>query len=207
MILVALLPFLGLADGAPGLFRSLSKSRQVECERMSVEEAARRFPGRVSQARPRGDYVDRSVLICAERLLAGLRDPAEEAILRSLHERTAALAQTAAGLRPDLAERTWLVEAFHGSGAVSSKIAFATKDALIQEGLMVSDRRPGLAAGDVDVITRMPPFEAYPSACRRYFDGGSLSDEDALLAVIHLDPRETALHAGLCVDGRWTWLR
>ena len=30
---------------------------------------------------------------------------------------------------------------------------------------------------------------------------------DVLLAVVHLDPRETQVHAALCVDGGWSWLR
>ena len=57
------------------------------------------------------------------------------------------------------------------------------------------------------VITRMAPDQAYPTACRRWFDTGSLDDGDALLAVVTRDPRETDLHAGLCASGTWTWLR
>jgi hypothetical protein len=53
----------------------------------------------------------------------------------------------------------------------------------------------------------MPPSEAYPTACRRYTDNGSLGAADVLLAVVLLDRQETALHAGLCAAGSWTWLR
>ena len=105
------------------------------------------------------------------------------------------------------ADRVWLVEANVPTAPLGTKIAFATKAALMRQGLAVSDRTVTLGAGDVDVLTRLPPLAAYPAACRRYADGGSLRPGDALLFVMVLDPRETMLHAGLCIDGGWTWLR
>ena len=75
------------------------------------------------------------------------------------------------------------------------------------QGASVSDRVPTLAAGDIDVITRMSAEDAYPAACQRYYSLGSLKEDDVLLAVVRLDSRETALHAGLCDRGQWRWLR
>ena len=203
-----LLPYKGARDPAPGLLRSKQASRSLECERVSPETASQRYPGQIETARPRGDYVERSVLICQERLLGPhLRAPQDEAILSTLDEHALAVASAAQALRPDLAERTWLVETHYPSAQVSAKISFATKNALVRQGLLVSDRTPVLAVGDVEVITRMEPESAYPVACRRYAETGALGAEHALLAVVSLDPRETILHAGLCDRGTWSWLQ
>lgn len=206
-MVIALLPLLGLVDGAPGLTRTKAAVREHDCERMSVETAERRYPGQVPPVRPRGEYLERGAVVCRERLLSGVRDARDEAILATLEARASELSEVVGALRPDLAGHTWLVEAHHPSVAVNGKIAFATKNALVRRGLVVSDRTPALGAGDIDVLTRMPPADAYPAACQRMSDGGMLKDTDVLLAVVLLDPRETALHAGLCAQGRWTWLR
>jgi hypothetical protein len=71
----------------------------------------------------------------------------------------------------------------------------------------VSDRVPLLSAEDVNVLTRMHPDAAYPAACQRYAATGALGPGEALLAIVRRDPRETVLHAGLCVDGGWAWLK
>ena len=206
--MLAFLPFLGVMDPAPGLTRTATRARNLECERLTAETASRRYPGEINAPRPRGDYVERTLVVCRERLLRpGVRPPRDEAILSSLEATTGELARTAASLRPDLHGSTWLVEAYYPSGPVAAKITFATKNALMGRGLQVSDRAPILGAGDVDVITRLPPDEAYPAACRRYFETGSLGPDDTLLAVVHRDPRATVLHTGLCTLGQWTWLR
>jgi hypothetical protein len=196
------------ADPAPGLSRSQTSSRNLDCERVTAETASQEHPGRFAPSRPRGDFVERSVILCRERLTRpGLREPRDEAILSSLDAQATGLATAAESLRPDLREQTWLVEAYYPSAPVASKISFATKNALMTRGLGVSDRTPTLAAGDVEVVTRMPPDEAFPTACRRYYATGSLGERDALLAVGIRDPRETILHAGLCTRGQWTWLK
>lgn len=206
--MLAFLPLLGLMNPAPDLVRPKSDFRQLDCERMSVQTGHRLYPGDVQAEPPRGEYRKRDVVVCRERLLhPDVRRPAEDAILRDLAYTSQALAETAASLRPDLADRTWLVESFHASVPVATKVSFATKNALMQQGLRVSDRTPVLGAGDVDVLTRMSPEQAYPAACLRWSQTGSLTHHDALLAVVHRDPRETVLHLGLCADGVWTWLR
>ena len=207
LICLAILPFVLHPDPAPGLTRSKARSRSLECERMTAEAGDALRPGQVKTSAPRGDYVERSAVICAERLTRpGLRDPLDEAILSSLDGLTGDIAASAAEQRPDLAARTWLVEAYYPSAVVSAKLAFATKNALVAQGLQVSDRTPILSADDVAVLTRLPPAQAYEGACRRYAETGGLGAEHALLAVVHRDPRETILHGGLCVDGQWTWL-
>ncbi|MFT5460789.1 MAG: hypothetical protein ACI9K2_007309 [Myxococcota bacterium] len=181
--------------------------RRLDCERLTVAEAQASLPGLLPPEKPRGDYLERSVLHCRERLAApDLRSAQDEAILLDLDARATTLAEAATGWGP-LEDRVWLVETNVSTASLAPKIGFATKAALMRRGMQVSDRMVMLGAGDVDVITRMDPMEAYPTACRRYGDTGSLRAGDVLLVVMLLDPRETRLHAGLCIDGGWTWLR
>ena len=195
-------------DPAPGLTHSKARARNLECERMAAEAAAERYPGRISVQGGRTDGTEQSAVVCRERLIRlGVRAPLDEAILSTLDATATRLAGAAGSLRPDLAGRTWLVEAYYPAGPVATKIAFATKNALLAQGLAVSDRKPTLAASDVEVLSRTPPDQAYPTACAHYFASGSLGEGDTLLAVVHRDPRETVLHAGLCTDGQWTWVR
>ena len=208
LVTLVLLPFASHPDPAPSITRSRSESRTFECERVDELSAVERFPGRVPPIKPRGDYVERDMLFCQQRLMRpGLRPPLDEAVLSTLDSRSTALAQVAVDLRPDLAERTWLVESHFPTAPVASKISFATKNALVGRGLAVSDRLVNLAAGDVDVLSRLPPDLAYAGACKRYSANGSLGEDDVLLAVAVRDQRDTNLHAGLCVDGQWAWLQ
>jgi len=193
-------------DPSPGWSRSVRDSRNMDCERMDGETASARHPGLIEAPGPRGDNIERSALVCRERVMAeGLRPARDEAVLMDLDDTVSGFALAAGSLRSDLTERTWLVEVHYPSAPVSSKIAFAAKNALNSQGLRVSDRAMTLSAGDVSVLTRLPPGEAWPAACRRYAAGG-LGEGDALLAVVTRDPRETQLHAGICDRGQWTWL-
>jgi len=206
LVSLALASLVFVTDPAPGPIRLRAQARNMDCEHISAQEAHQRYPGIIAAAKPRGDYVERRAMVCKERLMRpGLRVAQDDAILSRLEDRAAELVGVA--MRPDLADRTWLVETHYPSGPVSAKIAFATKNALVQQGLAVSDRTPVLGVDDLDVITHMGPWQAYPAACRRYADTGGMGAGDALLAVVNLDPRETILHAGLCADGRWEWLQ
>ncbi len=208
LIWFAFLIFVSPKDPAPGVLHSKSSTRNMECERMSAEAASRKYPGEVARPGPRGDLYPRSALVCTERFMRlGLRSDKDEAILSTLDQRSTELALAAGSLRPDLDGSTWLVEAYYPGNQVASKISFATKNALVAQGLRVSDRTPLLGAGDIQVITRMAPSAAYPAACQRYFENGSLGQDEVLLGVVSRDPRETILHAGLCTNGQWTWLR
>lgn len=207
-LLASITPAALAQDPAPGLFRSRDVARTYECERLDSEVATRRYPGDVPPVAPRGEFAVRDALVCNQRLLRpGLRDDRDEAVLSGLRPLVTELTASVGDLHRDLSARTWLVEVYYPSVPVSAKLSFATKNELVGQGLRVSDRTPTLSAGDLDVLTRMPPAEAYPAACRRYRDNGSLGADDVLLAVVSRDPRETTLHAGVCTDGGWAWLR
>ncbi|MHB8876561.1 MAG: hypothetical protein ACYC8T_22935, partial [Myxococcaceae bacterium] len=135
----------------------------------------------------------------------GERPGRDEAILSRLTAASRELAEAADD--PSLADATWLVDAFYPDQTVAGKLSFAAKVSLAERGRRVSDRVPVLAAGDVLVLGTMPPTQAYPLACSRYYAEGSLSDTEVLLGVVLLDERETILHTGLCVRGKWRWVQ
>ena len=137
----------------------------------------------------------------------GARRAQDDAILYGLRTTAAEMAGLVAELDEPRPERTWLVETFYPDPGVAHKIAFAVKSALLDRDLSVSDRAPTLAAGDIEVLGQLRQSAAYPLACTRYASAGSLRADDALLAIVLRDPRETILHAGVCTDGRWRWLR
>jgi len=207
MVVFAFLPFLNLADPAPSLTRSRARARDLVCVRVDSTRGSIDRPGRIRPTAPRGDDGTRTTLVCSQRVLRrGLRDPGDEAILAHLEERASDVALRVSSLDPALRGRTWLVEAFTGDARVADKLSFATQNALMAQGLAVSDRVPAVGPGDVEVLTRLPPRQAYPAACERYAATGSLREGDALVAVVRLDRRATSLEAGLCVDGAWRWL-
>jgi len=208
---MALLPVLALAlplvdaDPAPSATRSMAEARRLRCTALDPEAARDLRPGRIRDARARIDEADQRVVLCQETILPpDVRRASEEALLEDLEGHVGALATAAAAA---LEGRTWLVEVYHPSDQVSPKVSFATKNALMARGAAVSDRVPRLSAGDVDVLTRLSPWRAYPAACARYTASGSLGPDDALLALVLIDPRETRLHAGVCADGQWRWLQ
>lgn len=208
LLSLAILPFIAPLGPHPGVVWSRDEVRSLDCEWVTAEAGSRQYPGRVAADDPRGGFIERGAVLCQERLMRpGLRADRDELILADLEAMTADLAGVAAAQRPDLDARTWLVEAHYPSASVASKITFAAKNSLVELGLSVSDRMPTLSAGDVDVIIRLAPTEAYPAACRRYLATGSLGADDALLSVILRDDQETILHAGLCEQGQWTWLK
>jgi hypothetical protein len=210
VILFALLlvPVLAPKNPAPGFKGTKTLARGLECEQVTTAEGVRTHPGEISPERPRGDYLRRGVLLCQERFLdPGVRDVRDEAILGRLEATASEMAVAALATGANPARETWHVEVFYPSAQVSTKLSFATKNALAARGARVSDRTPVLAAGDIEVVTRMRPDQAYPTACRRYFELGSLGEGDTLLAVVSLDERETIVHAGLCSAGGWRWLR
>lgn len=190
-------------DPINGLLPDQAAIEHLDCEPLSTAGAERLAPGAVPQPE-RGEHLQRRAVICRERLLPrGARRAQDDALLSTLRARAVALASLT-DAQPD---RTWLVEVFHPRVAVGQKIGFAVKNALLDRGRRVTDRAPTLAAGDIEVIGRLSHDKAWPLACMRYTAVGSLKAGDALLAVVLRDHRETLLHAGTCIDGRWRWLR
>ncbi len=205
-----LLPFYLLehaTDPSPGFFQSKAAARNLDCRRLTQVEAHELYPGQVPEVPARnlaGGSTD--ALVCATRImLEGERPPRDEAILSSLRQTVGAITQLAGAVAPD--DVTWHVDAFYPDLAVASKIAVAARTDLAERGRRVSDRVPVLAAGDIALLGTMSPRDAYPLACARYRDHQALGDQDAFLALMIVDPRETALHAGLCLRGEWRWLR
>ncbi|MEO1171125.1 MAG: hypothetical protein AAFX94_03590 [Myxococcota bacterium] len=189
-------------DPAPGWTESRSESRNIDCERLGVEEAHRRFPDEVPAREPRGDYVERSAMVCQPlQIERGRRSAEQEAVLTDLSRSAARWAGRAR--QGERADTTWLVEVYHSDPAIARKVSFAAKAALVESGAQVSDRIPVLSADDVDILIRAPVTIALPQACRRY--RGSMSPTDALLGVYQLDPLSTRLEVGVCRNGEWQW--
>lgn len=203
------LPFPQLAaiadDPAPGILRSNTEARGVDCEVLPLEAAQARYPGQVEAEPPRGSFVDTRAMVCRHRLFPnGERVPRDEAILSRLSETVRGLVGSATASAPP--KLTWQVEAHYPDAAMASKIAFAAKVALVTRGQAVTDRVPVLAAGDVLVIAAQEPGAAWRLACARAFAEGSLKPGEVLLGLALVDARETTLHAGLCIDGDWRWV-
>jgi len=195
-------------DPAPGVTRTRAEARNMDCTRLTEAAAHDRYPGQFREPAPRGDFSETGVIVCKGRIMEpGERPRRDEALLSELSRSAAEIAESAIALGAQHADKTWLVDAFYPDPAVAAKLAFATKTALVERGRRVSDRVPILASGDILVVGRMPPNEAYPLACARYRAEASMGDDEVLLAVVLLDARETTLHAGLCTGGRWRWLR
>ena len=205
-----LAPVLVNQGPAPGLLKGRRELRELECERLDLDQAMREAPGQVRPPRERGDFLSRGALRCRQRLVPeGLRPPRDEAVLASLSATSQALAAQAlasqalasqAGSPPT----TWLVQAHYPDPAVGDKLRFATQAALMERGQAVSDRRPLLAPHQVEALAALPPEQAWPAACRAF--SPTLGPGEVLLFVLSLDLRETAVHAGLCAEGGWTWL-
>jgi hypothetical protein len=193
-------------DPIDGLLPAKADLRDLDCTPLTTKGAARLAPGQVPLPE-RGDRLTRRAVICRERLLKhGTRPPQDDAILMQLRA-TAAEFAVLTGAEPGWDTRRWMVEVIHPRSAVAQKISFATKNALLDLGRNVTDRTPTLAAGDIEVIGRLSPDRAWPLACLRYRAVESMGPNDALLAVVLRDHRETVLHAGICADGQWRWLR
>jgi hypothetical protein len=196
------------ANDPASVFARRSDARNLDCVRLSQEEAARQHPGQVPEAPARGANLSLTdVLVCQRQMLEpGERPARDEAILSSLTRDVGELVNSASVLEP-APNATWHVDAFYPDARVASKIAVAARTQLAEKGRAVSDRVPLLAAGDLAVMGKRPFHESFPLACARYFAEGSLHEPSVFLALMIIDPREAELHAGVCARGAWRWLR
>jgi hypothetical protein len=190
----------------PLYFKSRAARRNLECQRLSQNDAAARFPGQVPQPPGRliaGDNVD--VLTCSTTYLQPDERPArDEAILSTLTSQVTGLTETASALVDSGA--VWHVDAFYPSLAVAQKVAVAARTLLAERGLPVSDRVPTLAAGDVAVLATLPPSDVYRIACARSYSTAVMGEGDVFLGLMIVDAKETILHGGVCQRGEWRWL-
>jgi hypothetical protein len=194
------------ADPAPGIWQSKREARNLECVRMSLQQANDLHPGQFPEAPARRTASLHEALVCGRRIMAhGERPARDEHILSSLSVQVGELGEAA--VAAEGAHLTWHVDTFYPEPRVAQKVTVAARTHLAQTGRKVSDRVPLLAAGDLVVLSRLPPQDAYPLACARYFAAGALKEGEAFLGLMIVHPRETQLHAGTCVDGQWRWLR
>lgn len=211
LLIILLMPVTVLAgrtyDPSPGLTQSKAEARNLDCVRMSQVEAHERHPGKVPPPAPRGSLSQIDALACTRRMLQyGERAPRDEVILSRLGQTVGEITEVASATGADEAI-TWHVDAFYPDPKVAAKISVAAKTHLAERGRRVSDKVPTLAAGDIAVLSSLSPKEAYALACRRYFAEGVLRENDAFLGIMIVDPRETQLHAGVCMAGNWRWLQ
>jgi len=196
------------SDPAPGPVTSHRAVRNLDCETPSTERAAQTYPGRIRPEGAREDFIERRAVVCKERLMGvQARHPRDEAILSDLQKTTAQFAGLVAAHNPDLFTRTVAVEAYYPEASAGGKIAFALKNALLDQGFQVTDRVPQLSPADMRVIGDSSASIAYPLACRIFDERGGLKADESLVAAVLRDSRETILHLGVCSHGRWQWLR
>jgi hypothetical protein len=180
--------------------------RRFSCERMTQARAHELHPGRVPEPGPRTGALNQGyAFVCVPRELPiDFRAPREEAILSNLSTTIAALTESAVAAVPNA---HWTVDAFYPDRVMTAKLATAARTRLAERGAHVTNGVPLLAAGDLLVMRTMTIDKKFPVACRRFHDEGSLGPDDAFLAIVLVDSRETDLHAGICVNGNWRWLQ
>jgi len=193
-------------DPSPGLFRTKEESRNLECKRMSHAQAHELYPGVVPDQPPRGAYWVTDAIVCGARIVRlNERPPRDEAVLTTLGQSIGELTKLATGVAPK--DTLWHVDSFYPTVSVGQKIAVAARVDLAEHGFRVSDRVPVLAPGDVSVLKKTNADRFYPVMCSRYFAEGALHEGDAFMGITPLYPRETQLHAGVCLSGKWQWLQ
>ncbi len=193
-------------DPAAGFLQTKQQARNYDCQRFAQQEAHERYPGLVPEPPPRGGYGVKDALVCTRRIVDwGERDARDEVVLSSLRESVDELVRLARSAAPP--GTTWYVDAFYPQPQVAQKISIAARTSLVERGQTVSDQVPVLAAGDIAVLARLGPSRSYALACKRYFAQEILQPGEALLGLMIIDPRESQLHAGLCLQGEWRWLQ
>jgi hypothetical protein len=193
-------------DPAPGIWHDKSEARNLDCSHVSRQRAHELHPGEIPATPARLANQESDALLCTRRIMRnGERPERDEVILSSLRQSVGALVEVASALAPG--GLTWHVDAFYPQPEVGAKISVAARTELAEQGRRVSDKVPLLAAGDLAVLGRMAPKDAYPLACKRYFAQHALGENDAFLGIMLIDSRETQLHAGLCLNGAWRWLQ
>jgi hypothetical protein len=193
-------------DPSAGIFRTKEESRNLDCTRLSHARAHDLYPGTVPSEPPRGAYWTTDALVCGARIVQlGDRPARDEAVLTTLRESVSVLTRQASAEAP--ADTVWHVDAFYPQAEVNQKIVVAARVDLAERGFKVSDRVPVLSAGDISVLATTGADKAFALACRRYFAENVLHPGDGFLGITPVLKQETALHAGMCLEGKWRWLQ
>ncbi|MEC8051504.1 MAG: hypothetical protein VX210_12005 [Myxococcota bacterium] len=193
-------------DPGLGFNREPEQTRRHDCISVDVDTAREIRPDDFGNAYPRGDFFNREAFLCREQIIEpGLRAPQTERLVNELSRLVSDLATRIQSEYPQINQ--WMVEVHYEDPVVGHKIDFATKVALSELGLGVSDRVPNLRPTDLGVIGRLSHSKAHDLACRRLTDDGQIGDSEALLNILVLDPRQTDLIAGVCTDGNWSWVQ
>jgi len=193
-------------DPGLGFNREPEKTRRHDCTPVDLDTARKIRPDDFGNTYPRGDFFNREAFLCREQIIEpGLRAPQTEILVNTLSTLVSELATKVQAQYPHVHQ--WMVEVHYEDPVVGYKIDFATKVALSELGLGVSDRVPNLRPTDLGVIGRLSPSEAHTLACRRLSDDGQIAKSEALLNILVVDPRQTDLIAGVCTDGNWSWVQ
>lgn len=188
-------------------WRGRQALRNVECTTMPQAQASELYPGQVPPPAPRTSNLTKiDAMVCKQRMQPwGQRPARDELILNDLSTTTGALVQGA--LAYGGPQTVWRVDAFYPSADVTRRIADAARTALVERGARVKSQAPLLAPADNVVLRELPLAQALPVACARYAAEGALGVDEAFLAVAIVDPQESELHAGVCINGGWKWLQ
>ena len=187
--------------------------KDLDCERLDQAEAHRRYPATVPATSMKlGTLVTRDAMVCRRMIVPwSERAHREGALLASLSDEAAhmasAVVSAVSGAVDGQRTTRVFVDAFHPDPRMAHKIARASRHALAERGVQTLDLPPLLAAADVDVVATLPLEKAIAVGCARLHAEGTLSPDDVWVGVALLREHETTLHAGLCRQGRWSWLR
>jgi len=194
------------ADPIHSAFIERKNARAFECERLSQAEAHERYPGRVPETNARAQTLMQiDALVCKRRILSDdKREPRDALILDELSKNIGELTQLATAYAPN---KRWYVDAFYPDKRMTQKIANATRTAMVSRKQKVSDIAPLLTAGDILVLRSFDMKDAIALACQRFYDEGTLGKDDAFLALALLHANESQLHAGVCTQEGFRWLR
>lgn len=193
-------------DPAFGFFVDETTTRRHDCRQIDLEEARALQPQRFSDRYPRGDFVNREAFYCRESVLGPeVRSPQHTRIFDQLSDKVQTLALNISSRIE--ANQTVMVETHHANPLASEKISFATKVALVEAGLSVSDRVAMLPPTELGVIGRLPNAKAHTLSCQRLNALNQLATDEVLLRIIVANDYQTELFAGLCTTRGWSWLQ
>jgi hypothetical protein len=201
-----------VGDPIHASWKGRDELRSMECERLTHPEAFERFPGQLPAPGARSRViVEVDALACSHKWIEpGSRNARDELILEDLSQEMSEIV----GLAQQQADAgtAWFVDAYYPDPVMVRKIATAARMSFAERGISVYDQAPLMSAGDVEVLRTLQMRDSIPHACRRMFQRGELEDQTntekrAFLAIALVHEKESQLHAGVCQQGEFRWLR